>query len=52
MPPLTPCLIQQLPGPDLENQSQFSATSTKSIAQGNGAVQTSWWGELVCGENV
>lgn len=34
MQPLPPCLTQQLPGSDLEKQSQFSGTSTKSIAPG------------------
>lgn len=34
MQSLPPCFIQQLPGSDLEKQSQFSATGTKSFTPG------------------
>lgn len=52
MQTLPPCLTQQLPGSDLEKQSQFSGTSTKSIVPGQTGLCKRVWGSWGCEENV
>ena len=52
MQPLPPCLMQQLPGSDLEKQSQFSATSMKSTVPGEQGCANKRRGSWGCGENV